>query len=198
MHFTVEAQNRVQTWIVPGDIAIDATAGNGFDTLFLANAVGTNGLVYAIDIQSAAIERVKVKLTEAELLERVVLRVGDHADLESLVLPEHRNRVACAMFNLGYLPLSDKSIVTRVESSLPAIRTASNMLRPGGILTVLAYVGHDGGRAEAAAVADWAASQSEHFEIEQWNDSTNPNSPILWWMQRRKSSLDAIQSLVRP
>ncbi|MFN7626850.1 MAG: class I SAM-dependent methyltransferase, partial [Pirellula sp.] len=134
MHFTVEAQNRVQDWIAPGDITIDATAGNGFDTLFLAKAVGPDGLVYAIDIQSAAIERVKVKLTDAKLLERVTLRVGDHADLESFVPPEHRNRVACAMFNLGYLPLSDKSIVTRVESSLPAIRTASTMLRPGGVL----------------------------------------------------------------
>ena len=198
MHFTVETQNRVRDWIAPGDITIDATAGNGFDTLFLADAVGPNGLVYAIDIQPAAIERVKVKLTEANLVDRVALCVGDHAELESFVLPEHRIRVACAMFNLGYLPLSDKSIVTRVESSLPAIRTASTMLRPGGVLTILAYVGDDGGRAEADAVADWAGSRSDLFEIERWSDSTNPNSPILWWMQRRNSSFDAVQSLVRP
>ena len=46
MHFTVETQNRVRDWIAPGDITIDATAGNGFDTLFLADAVGPNGLVY--------------------------------------------------------------------------------------------------------------------------------------------------------
>jgi hypothetical protein len=72
------------------------------------------------------------------------------------------------------------------------------MLRPGGVLTILAYVGHDGGGAEADAVADWAGSQSDLFEIERWSDSTNPNSPILWWMQRRNSSFDAVQSLVRP
>lgn len=198
MHFTVEAQNRVRDWIAPGDIAIDATAGNGFDTLFLANAVGPNGLVYAVDVQSAAIDRVHAKLTEADLSARVELFVGDHAELEQFVRAEHRTRIACAMFNLGYLPLSDKSIVTRVESSLPAIRTAAGMLRPCGILTILAYVGHEGGRAEADAIADWAASQKDQFDIQHWSDSTNPNSPILWWMQRRTSSLDAVKSLVRP
>ncbi|MBM3966758.1 MAG: methyltransferase domain-containing protein [Planctomycetes bacterium] len=198
MHFTVEAQNRVRDWIAPGDIAIDATAGNGFDTLFLANAVGPNGLVYAIDLQSAAIERVHAKLDEADLSARVELCVGDHAELERFVRGEHRTRVACAMFNLGYLPFSDKSIVTRAESSLPAIRTAASMLRPCGILTVLAYVGHEGGREEADAIADWVAGQSDQFDIQHRSDSTNPNSPILWWVQRRISSLDAVQSLVRP
>ena len=32
--------------VSPGDIAIDATAGNGHDTLFLAKLVGENGHVY--------------------------------------------------------------------------------------------------------------------------------------------------------
>jgi len=198
MHFTVEAQNRVRDWIAPGDITIDATAGNGFDTLFLANAVGPDGRVYAIDIQAAAIERVKLKLSEANLMDRVICCVDDHANVENIIPPEHRDRVACAMFNLGYLPLSDKSLVTRVESSLPAIRNVSTMLQRGGVLTILAYVGHDGGRVEADAVAAWASAQSDQFEVERWNDSTNPNSPILWWMQRRSSSFDAVQSLVRP
>ena len=56
------------------------------------------------------------------------------------------------MFNLGYLPASDRTITTTADSSLRAIRTAAELLKPGGILTVLAYVGHASGAEEAAAV----------------------------------------------
>ena len=38
-----------------GGTAIDATAGNGHDTLFLAQCVGANGRVYAFDIQPQAL-----------------------------------------------------------------------------------------------------------------------------------------------
>ena len=42
-----------------GDLAVDATAGNGHDTVFLAQAVGETGKVFAIDVQAAAIGSIR-------------------------------------------------------------------------------------------------------------------------------------------
>jgi hypothetical protein len=59
------------------------------------------------------------------------------------------------MFNLGYRPGGDRSIVTRTDSTLTALESAYRLLLPGGIMTVVGYVGHPGGRDETDAVADW-------------------------------------------
>jgi glycine oxidase len=187
MHFTVEAQRIVAEHLSLGDLAIDATAGNGYDTLFLAEAVGIDGRVFAIDLQGAAIERLKAKLGEHKFLERVDLFVGNHASIEQLVAPKWHGAISCVMFNLGYLPLGDKSITTTRENTVLAVRGAAAVLKPGGMLTVLAYVGHPGGRDEATAVADWMANSGERFECTSLQDFANPNSPILWVAKKRQS-----------
>ena len=56
------------------------------------------------------------------------------------------------MFNLGYLPTGDKTLTTQLETTLSAVRAGLTMLRVGGIMTILAYVGHPGGSEEAVAV----------------------------------------------
>ena len=37
--------------ISEGDIVIDATMGNGYDTKYLAEKVGESGVVYSFDVQ---------------------------------------------------------------------------------------------------------------------------------------------------
>ncbi|EUJ17052.1 S-adenosylmethionine (SAM)-dependent methyltransferase [Listeria aquatica FSL S10-1188] len=59
--------------IFPGDVVIDATCGNGHDTLFLAQLVGPNGKVYAYDIQQTAIEKTEARLDEASCKNQVLL-----------------------------------------------------------------------------------------------------------------------------
>jgi predicted methyltransferase len=185
MHFTVEAQKIVREQLVPGDCAIDATAGNGHDTLFLADAVGPTGTVYAVDIQSSAIDRLRDTLAGQRLLERVELHAQDHAFLKQIVAPKWHGRIACAMFNLGYLPHSDKSITTRRESTLAGIEGAFSLLKTGGVMTVIAYVGHEGGRDEAVGVAQWIASRESDLDCSCIQDAANPASPILWVVRKR-------------
>lgn len=184
MHLTVEAQKICSDALFEGAIAIDATAGNGWDTQFLAERVGASGCVYAIDLQASAIERAKTRLQSAGLEDRVRWHVGCHARLEQMVAPEHRGQVACIMFNLGYLPHSDKSTITRAETTMPAIRAALSWLGAGGCLSILAYVGHAGGRDEAEQIGRWLDTLSEGFEVQRWSDATNPDSPILWAIHR--------------
>ena len=46
-----------------GDCVLDATAGNGYDTLKAAQLVQPNGRVISIDIQEDAIEATEAQLT---------------------------------------------------------------------------------------------------------------------------------------
>lgn len=158
-----------------GDVAVDATAGNGWDTLTLAELVlgdddadpRRGGRVVAFDVQAPALDATRARLDAAlspARASRVQLVLASHADMERHVLPGDGDRgdgdlgdgdgVGVVCFNLGYLPGvgSDKSVVTLPESTLEAARAAIRLLRPGGVLTIVGYTGHDGGREEVDAV----------------------------------------------
>lgn len=52
----------IEEKVQPGDICIDATAGRGNDTLFLAKLVGETGHVTAFDIQQDAVDSTRALL----------------------------------------------------------------------------------------------------------------------------------------
>lgn len=133
--------------VLPGESVVDATAGNGNDTFFLAELVGEDGKVFAFDIQQAALEATAGRL--GELTSRVNLILDSHANVDC-----HVNQpIGGAMFNLGYLPYSnDKSIITKPESTIQAIHKLLGMLKKGGIITISVYDGHDGGKEERDAL----------------------------------------------
>ena len=180
MHFTVEAQNIAKPFLAAGSIAVDATCGNGFDTLFLAEQVGSSGVIYGVDIQSRAIETVRTKLLAAGTMAQCRLVVGSHSQLNTIIEPAHAGVVSVVMFNLGYLPLGDKTIVTKPDTTLAGLDHAFEMIRPGGFLSVLAYPGHPGGEEEARCVADWIAKHSKLLRTLRFQDTKNSNSPVLW------------------
>lgn len=91
----------VKQQVTEGDICVDATVGNGFDTLFLAECVGQKGKVYGFDIQQTALDNTKKLLTEAGLLDRVYLFHDSHSHMGTYL---SNNTVKAVMFNLGYLP----------------------------------------------------------------------------------------------
>ncbi len=152
------AQTFVASRLREGDVAVDATAGNGHDTVFLARRVGAAGRVYAVDVQAEAVEATRRRLAEERLDERVVLRRGGHESLAT-VFPEIRKRtVAAVMFNLGYLPGGDKTLTTRPDTTLAGLSGALECLAPRGLLAVVCYPGHPGGSDESSRVTAWAES----------------------------------------
>jgi predicted methyltransferase len=170
-----------------GDVAIDATAGNGHDTLFLAHTVGPQGWVYAFDVQSAAIANTHERLTTAGC-KNVTLFKQDHAKMATFIPREHHGRIAAVTFNLGYLPGSDKSSVTQARSTSAAMAAALSLLRAGGVLAVLAYTGHPGGLEEAEAVAELLQSVSpDEFAVEQFS-TDRPQAPRLFVVIRQEKS----------
>lgn len=154
------AHARVREVLREGDAAIDATCGNGLDTLFLAQCVGPSGRVLAFDVQRQAVERTRERLCEQGLKDRVSVLHAGHETLR-----EHLARVgACplrvVMFNLGYLPGASKTLITQTETTLRALDQAWQALAEGGLLSVMIYPGHSGGDAEALAVKDWVCARN--------------------------------------
>jgi 16S rRNA C1402 N4-methylase RsmH len=162
--------------IAAGDFAIDATAGNGHDTLFLANAVGETGKVLAIDIQPRAIESTAARLDSEGLRDRVALHLGSHADLVAIAGNHHPSVI---IFNLGYLPGGDHGLITRTETTLKALAAAVEILKQGGVLAVVCYPGHHGGDEEASAVEDFFASRPAHRSARYGLIATERPAPFL-------------------
>jgi predicted methyltransferase len=145
---TDRAHQLVAARLALGEPAIDATVGNGADTVFLAAAVGPSGRVYGFDVQPAAIAAARQRLESTGLARRVVLIEAGHEEMRDRLPAEVAGRVGAVMFNLGYLPGSDRATVTAPATTGPAVRSAVALLRPGGIVSVLVYTGHPGGEAE--------------------------------------------------
>ena len=56
------------------------------------------------------------------------------------------------MFNLGYLPGSDKSVVTNRKDVIGALSDVLELLEMGGFVTICSYLAHDGGIEEYTAI----------------------------------------------
>lgn len=171
----------------PGDVVVDATLGNGHDTLFLARCVGNSGKVYGFDVQQDAINATHGRLAGAGVAEQVYqLHLEGHENMADYV-PEE---VQAVMFNLGYLPGGDKRRITQLVTTLLALQRALELLSPGGVVTVMCYPGHEGGEAESEAVSNLLSSaQREGFALECFErDGTGAASPFLLVARKTASS----------
>ena len=134
--------------ITQEDIVVDATMGNGHDTLFLAKLVKQ---VYAFDIQEQALEKTSQRLQEAGLT-NVELLLQGHETVDQFV-----REVKAAIFNLGYLPSADKSIITQPQTTIEALDKLCQLLVKGGRIAIMIYYGHEGGDIERDAVLDFVS-----------------------------------------
>lgn len=180
-----------QAWIAetlrPGDAAVDATAGRGWDTAFLARCVGPDGAVLAFDTQAEALIDTRARLEREELDGQVVLVHAGHEtfDAHSHVLGDRPLRAA--MFNLGYLPGTAHDVTTTQDTTLAAIRAILAALAPGGRLAVMAYRGHPGGMEESAAVASLLATLDPGIWTASSEASGSPQrpGPVLHRIERK-------------
>lgn len=190
---TTRAHEWVAKIVAPGDCVIDATAGNGHDTLFLARQVGSSGRVLVFDVQQQALRHTVERIPDS--LRTAVIPIHDsHAHLGKYVSGQDYGHVSAVLFNLGYLPGGDKTITTQSDSTLSALRESLEVLKPGGILSVIAYTGHPGGAREAEQVGDWFGSQSQLWLLESVvaSEAIAASAPLLYLgIKRGKGSLGA-------
>ncbi|MBM3863269.1 MAG: methyltransferase domain-containing protein [Verrucomicrobia bacterium] len=183
MRPTELAHRIVREVLCEGAHAVDATAGNGHDTCVLAEAVGASGRVTAFDVQQAAIDATRHRLASAGLLDRVDLVCDSHLHIARRVAA---GNVSAVMFNLGYLPGGDHSLITRAADTDAAIVAACGLLCRGGVITVVCYPGHPGGGEEAASVAErMRVLTGDGWRIgSQTPVGTRRPSPVLWFAKR--------------
>lgn len=181
-------QHLLAQQLAVGDVAIDATVGNGYDTAFLATQVGSSGKVYGFDLQAAALQATNQRLQQLNLLDRVDLYQASHHQMLDWLPARLHGRCRAVMFNLGYLPGGDKTLITQAATTLPALDAACQVLMPTGMLTVIAYPGHAGGDQENRELANWLAGlEPARFEqqlIE--SDVGNPSAPRLFVVRKRR------------
>jgi len=139
--------------VPPDGIVGDFTMGNGNDTLFLAGLV-PQGKVFAFDVQPQALENTKKRLEEAGAGENVQLILGCHSTLDQYITQPFDG----GMFNLGYLPWSDKKVTTQHETTLLAIGKAVDLLKPNRALVIVIYPGHSEGALEGEMIQKYAKS----------------------------------------
>ena len=108
----------------PGDTVIDATMGNGHDTLMLASLVGQTGRVIGFDVQHQAVESSRKLLEDNGVIDRCTLYETGHEHIAELV----KGPVRAAVFNLGWLPGGDKSVTTRWETTRAAVSAALSLV----------------------------------------------------------------------
>lgn len=183
LRLTEKAHQILQAHLRTGDIAIDATAGQGFDTLMLCKWVGSNGRVYAIDLQTEALNRTRARLKQISDPANYTLIEACHAAALSSLEEPLSGQVAAIVFNLGYLPGSDKTVITQTPTTLAALQSSSTLLQAGGLLCVTAYRGHSGGLVEADQVANWMRTQAQKGWTVKFHEpphSTSKVPPILW------------------
>lgn len=180
--FAKELLTRV---IEPGNSVIDATAGNGHDTVFLAELVGEKGHVYAFDVQEEAIQSTAEKLQQVNLEGRATLILDGHENVSSYVETE----IAAAIFNLGYLPGSDHEIVTKGASTIQAIDSILHMMKIGGIIVLVVYHGHPGGEDEKNILMNYVSELPQSYvhvlSYQFLNQHNNP--PFIIALEKMKA-----------
>lgn len=166
-----------------GDTVIDATLGNGHDTVFLATLVGQNGHVVGFDIQADAVARTSARLQAEGLLDRCELHAVGHEHIAEYV----RTPIRAAVFNLGWLPGGDKTVTTQWETTHAAISAALQLLESGGVCTICAYPGHEAGDRERAALVDWlsALRPQEYNVLHHRFLNAGPGAPECFVIQRQ-------------
>lgn len=151
-------------------VAVDMTMGNGNDTFFLASKVKE---VFAFDIQKEAIEHT---MQRCALFNNIHYILDDHANIRKYV-----NNADIVLFNLGYLPYSDKPIITKSDSTIKAIKEAYNILKTGGYMSIIIYRGHKGGLYEYHAVMQ---TISKYNIIESYKAHTSLTEPVVYIIKK--------------
>ena len=151
-----------------GDVVADFTMGNGHDTLFLSKAVGESGFVYAFDIQPAALESTEKRLVENGAPRNYKLICDSHHNAKNYI----DKKIKVGMFNLGYLPGSDKTITTKRETTLSAIEAAIDLMDSDAILLIAVYPGHEEGEIEGELINEMLSKlDRKKYEIQNYQFS---------------------------
>lgn len=170
----------IEPHIILGSIAVDYTMGNGNDTLYLSQAVGESGFVYAFDIQEKALENTKSLLKNNNCHNNYKLIKDSHSNVTLYV----NEPVCVGIFNLGYLPGGgNKTLTTMRDTTIQAVDAAVDLMADGGIVFITVYPGHSEGKLEGELIEEKYANLDRSIYcvtvLKIINSSTSPYFIII-------------------
>lgn len=191
MNIVELSHKMVADYVGSVEYAVDATLGGGRDALFAASLLREGGKVFGFDVQRVAVERSRALFEKHGLSQRAEFFEASHADMKKLLLREAFGKIGCFFFNLGWLPYSDKSVITRAESTLAAVDAALEIASAECCaLAVVCYKAHEGGMEEFLRVEKFFETSALDFT--RHTDASNKLSPELFFVKigkKRKKSV---------
>lgn len=170
------------------DIVIDATLGNGFDTLYLAKILieptNAKGKLISFDIQKKAIESSKLALKEnlkKDSFKNISILCKSHEDLTKYV----KEKVNLIVYNLGYLPGSDKKITTKARTTISSIESGFKLLSKKGAISIISYSGHVEGEKEEKALIEYLKKiDRKEYSVLHFRWLNKEKSPSFFWIEK--------------
>ena len=175
---------------------LDATLGQGKDTLYLAQlsfdtsiSVDQDRKLFGVDIQDQSLEATRLLLQNeltASQLQSITLIKSCHSDLDlSTMTP-----LTLIVYNLGYLPCGDKSITTQSATTIKSLQHALDTVSDEGMITITCYPGHEEGKNELAMLRDflWELPKKKWSVTHLQFAKENSSAPTLWVIQKANSS----------
>lgn len=173
----------LRSHVKPGALCIDATAGRGRDTALLCRLAGPEGRVLAFDVQQAALDQTAALLAAEGL--RAELYLDSHANMADYAAA---GSVDCIVFNFGRLPGGDPEIMTRADSSVAAVKSAMELLVPGGVMALAIYYGGANGYEERDALLEFLREvDGSRYSVLCCDWRNRPNDPpiaVLIWREK--------------
>lgn len=161
-----------------GKIAVDATVGKGKDSLKLLEAVGDEGFLYGFDLQEEAIDAANKLLKDYK---NYKLFLDSHENIDKI------EKFDLVIYNLGYLPGSDKKITTLKDSTIVSLKKATEKISEGGIIILVSYLGHENSLEERLGVDEFLRNLDQKiFKVEKrefYNQKNNP--PIVYLVEKK-------------
>ena len=168
--------------IKKGGVAVDFTMGNGHDTLWLSEAMGEGGKVYAFDIQPQAVQNTEALLKEKAPAENYQLILDSHSNVLNYV----HEKICIGMFNLGFLPGANKAITTKRDTTMEAVRAAISLLDRDGALLIAVYPGHEEGTIEGQLIEkELETLDRRELCASKFKIVNSPTSPFFFLVERR-------------
>jgi len=179
------AREMIEDAMFEGARAIDATMGNGHDTLWLCELAGECGHVSAFDIQPEAVENTRQRLEAAGFSDRASLFCAGHERMEEFV----GEQADAIVFNLGWLPGAEHGVTTQTDTTLRAVNAALNLLKEDGLMTICIYPGHDEGTRELNALLEWGAQLDDRrYDVLLKTYLNQPNHPPRMMAVKKKKT----------
>jgi Predicted S-adenosylmethionine-dependent methyltransferase involved in cell envelope biogenesis len=175
------AHSWIKEYVKENDVVVDFTMGNGHDTLVLSQIVN-KGQVFAFDIQSIALENTKNKLDKYNI-KHVALILDGHENIDSYL-----SKFKAGIFNLGYLPSGNKTITTKKDTTILAIRKALDLLEVKGLLALVVYPGHLEGREESKAILSFVCCLDNHdYDVAKFSLENKKDAPYIIFIEKLRA-----------